>query len=116
VSDISFDAYQMATAETAIYPEANEGTPAAINYCLVGAAGEIGEIMNKWGKAIRDNGSQLNYADRTDMGKEIGDVLWFLTRAADEMGLSVEAILIGNLEKLRSRKARGVLSGSGDNR
>lgn len=116
MNDISFDAYQLATSDTAIYPEANQGTPAAINYCLVGAAGEVGEIMNKWGKAIRDNGSQLDYDQRKDMGKEIGDVFWFLTRAADELGISVEVILNENLEKLQSRKARGVLSGSGDNR
>ena len=116
MNDISFDAYQLATSDTAIYPEANQGTPAAINYCLVGAAGEVGEIMNKWGKAIRDNDSQLDYDQRKDMGKEIGDVFWFLTRAADELGISIGVILNENLEKLQSRKARGVLSGSGDNR
>jgi NTP pyrophosphatase (non-canonical NTP hydrolase) len=116
MTDISFDAYQLATSDTAIYPGANEGTFEAINYCLVGAAGEIGEIMNKWGKIIRDQSSEIDYDQRKDMGKEIGDVVWFLTRAADELGLPVEMILNENLEKLRSRKARGVLSGSGDNR
>lgn len=116
MTDISFDPYQLATSETAIYPEANQGTPAAINYCLVGAAGEIGEIMNKWGKAIRDNDSQLDYDQRKDMTKEAGDVVWFLTRAVDEMGFSMEVVLQENLAKLRSRKERGVLSGSGDNR
>lgn len=116
MSDISFDPYQLATGETAIYPGANDASFEAINYCLVGAAGEIGEIMNKWGKIIRDDGPEISYEQRKDMAKEIGDVFWFLTRAADELGYSVEQILSENLEKLRSRKARGVLSGSGDNR
>lgn len=116
MTDISFDAYQIATSDTAIYPGANSAEFEAINYCLVGAAGEIGEIMNKWGKIIRDNASEINYEQRKDMSEEIGDVFWFLTRAADELGFSVEAILSKNLEKLQSRKARGVLSGSGDNR
>lgn len=116
MTEIVFDPYQLATGDTAIYPGANEGTFEAINYCLVGAAGEIGEIMNKWGKIIRDNDSVIDYKQRKDMGKEIGDVFWFLTRAADELGIPVEVILNENLAKLRSRKDRGVLSGSGDNR
>ncbi|QMP84213.1 MazG-like nucleotide pyrophosphohydrolase [Streptomyces phage Coruscant] len=116
MTDISFDAYQLATSETAIYPEANKGTFKAINYCLVGASGEVGEIMNKLGKIIRDNDSEISYEQRKDFTKEVGDVIWFLTRAVDEMGFSMEVVLQENLAKLRSRKERGVLSGSGDNR
>lgn len=114
--DLSLSDYQITTMTTAIYPEAGESTFAAINYCLVGMAGESGEIMNKWGKIIRDQNSEITEEQAKDMAKEIGDVLWFATRAVDELGFSVEQILHDNLQKLKSRQARGMLQGSGDNR
>jgi NTP pyrophosphatase (non-canonical NTP hydrolase) len=50
------------------------------------------------------------------MGKELGDVLWYVAQVATELGLDLDAIAEGNIEKLLSRQRRGVLSGSGDNR
>lgn len=47
---------------------------------------------------------------------EIGDVQWYLARLADEAGASLSAILTGNVAKLMSRKNRGVIHGTGDNR
>jgi NTP pyrophosphatase (non-canonical NTP hydrolase) len=50
------------------------------------------------------------------MAKELGDVLWYVSQLASELGLELEQIAQGNLEKLLSRQRRGVLSGSGDER
>jgi NTP pyrophosphatase (non-canonical NTP hydrolase) len=50
------------------------------------------------------------------MSSEIGDVLWYSARLADELGLSLSQIAEDNMEKLLDRKARGVIGGSGDNR
>ncbi|MEL7340628.1 MAG: MazG nucleotide pyrophosphohydrolase domain-containing protein [Bacteroidota bacterium] len=50
------------------------------------------------------------------MKKEMGDVLWYLAVGADEFGLSLSEIAAANIEKLASRKARGVIQGSGDDR
>jgi NTP pyrophosphatase (non-canonical NTP hydrolase) len=50
------------------------------------------------------------------MARELGDVLWYTTQLASELGLELEEIARGNLEKLFSRQSRGVLSGSGDER
>lgn len=50
------------------------------------------------------------------MSSEIGDVLWYAARLADELGLSLSQIAEDNMDKLLDRKARGVISGSGDNR
>ena len=47
---------------------------------------------------------------------EIGDVLWYASQLASELGLLLEDIAEYNLEKLFSRKNRGVLKGDGDNR
>lgn len=113
---ISFTDYQLATSETAIYPGAGEGTSNALSYVALGLAGEAGEVANKVKKVIRDNDGQTNNEIRADLAKEIGDVLWYLTRLADEIGYSLEYLAEGNLDKLRSRHERGVIGGSGDNR
>ena len=48
--------------------------------------------------------------------KELGDVLWYVAMVARELDLSLEDVAQANLDKLASRKERGVLSGNGDNR
>jgi len=48
--------------------------------------------------------------------KEMGDVLWYLSNLASDFDFSLEDIARLNLAKLRSRKAKGTLSGSGSDR
>jgi NTP pyrophosphatase (non-canonical NTP hydrolase) len=50
------------------------------------------------------------------MARELGDVLWYLSQLASELGLELDAIAAENLDKLLSRQRRGVLSGAGDDR
>lgn len=106
--------YQNRTRDTATYPDAETYTREAINYTLVGLGGEVGEVLNKWKKVLRGD---LVTADALDaLADELGDCLWYLARAADELGYSLETIAEMNLRKLDSRKARGVLKGNGDGR
>ncbi len=51
-----------------------------------------------------------------NLEKELGDALWYLGMMCNDLGLDLDSIAIKNLEKLKSRKERGVLKGSGDNR
>ena len=67
-------------------------------------------------EAIRDDGGTVGDARRAAMAKELGDVLWYLSQLASELGLELDAIAAENLEKLLSRQRRGVLSGAGDDR
>lgn len=108
--------YQKHTRTTAVYPGAGERGTDAVVYTSLGLAGEAGEIANKVKKVLRDNGGVLTSEVAADLAKEIGDVMWYLARLADEVGYPLSNIAEGNLAKLMQRKERGVLGGSGDNR
>ncbi|MDD9911591.1 MAG: nucleoside triphosphate pyrophosphohydrolase family protein [Alphaproteobacteria bacterium] len=105
--------YQKWTRETALYPEANTGSVPELMYLSLGLAGEAAEIANKVKKLYRDGDSAEK---RQAIQAEMGDVLWYLGRLAEVLDGDLAEILQANQDKLMSRKDRGVLSGSGDNR
>ncbi len=47
---------------------------------------------------------------------ELGDVLWYISQLSSELGYELEEVANANLEKLNSRKIRGKIQGSGDDR
>jgi NTP pyrophosphatase (non-canonical NTP hydrolase) len=104
--------YQKTALDTAMYP--NRGNNFA--YPALGLAGEAGEVADKLKKVIRDNDGDLTQGVRDAVAKEIGDVLWYVAVLAYEMGYDLSDIAQMNVNKLASRKERGVISGSGDNR
>jgi NTP pyrophosphatase (non-canonical NTP hydrolase) len=103
--------YQRLSRSTAQYPR-NE----ALTYPALGLAGEAGEFADHAKKVIRDDGGEVTAGRRQAMAKELGDVLWYVSQLASELGLDLDEIAQGNLDKLRSRQQRGVLSGEGDDR
>ncbi|QWT29953.1 MazG-like nucleotide pyrophosphohydrolase [Streptomyces phage TunaTartare] len=114
--EITFEKYQVATGSTAFYPGVFDGGIEALSYTSLGLVGEAGEIANKVKKILRDSNGEVSSEVRKDLAKELGDVLWYLARLADEIGYPLEVIAEDNLNKLSSRASRGVLGGSGDNR
>ena len=110
--DETFNNYQRATKATAKYPE-----NMALVYLSLGIASEAGEVAGKMKKWIRDGDSKMTREEWVKaMSSEIGDVLWYAARLADELDLSLAEIAEENMMKLLDRKARGVIGGSGDNR
>lgn len=107
---MTLDEYQQAALETAVYPEEYR-----IIYPALGMTGEAGEVADKVKKVIRDYGSFTDERKR-EIVKEIGDVLWYCATLANDLGYTLEEVGIMNIEKLKSRKERGVIRGSGDNR
>ena len=83
---------------------------------VLGINGEAGEIAEKVKKIIRDKAGNVSAADKKELAAEIGDVLWYLSVFAHHLGFKFDDIAKQNLDKLSSRKARGVLGGSGDHR
>ncbi len=106
---MNFSEYQERANATAIY-----NTEFSIMYPTLGLAGEAGEVAEKVKKIIRDNKNIVD--EREDIAKELGDVLWYVAAVARDIGFKLEAIAEMNIEKLESRKERGVLQGNGDNR
>ena len=104
---MTFDEYQKEAVKFAIYPD-----DARLLYPLTLLAEEAGEAVGKIAKHLRGDGA----IDFRGLEKELGDVLWALANVADDMGSSLSIIARQNLEKLEDRKARGVITGSGDNR
>jgi len=106
-----FRDYQTLAAKTAIYPKEQ-----GLTYVVLELASEAGEIAGKIKKIIRDRGSVVSSDDVEDLGGELGDVLWALAMLCQELGISLEAVAIYNLNKLASRQERGKLGGNGDDR
>ena len=109
---MQFSDYQTASWKTATYPHAGEN----LYYAALGLGGEAGEMLNKIKKIIRDHDSVLTDDYRELCKAELGDVLWYLSQVATELDVDLDEIATDNLAKLFSRKDRGVLHGSGDQR
>lgn len=111
---MNFNEYQRAASALAIYPEHH-----SVVYPAMGLIGEAGEVSEKVKKLLRQNVLiPLGIAPETrkEIAKELGDVLWYAAVLADDLGFSLEEVAQMNLDKLNSRKARGTIEGSGDNR
>ena len=100
---------------TAIYPKGMSG----VTYLTLGLCGESGEVAEKMKKIIRDHrDSDMDalYNKREEIKKELGDVLWYISSLSSELGIDLNEVAEKNIEKLKSRKDRGKIGGSGDNR
>ena len=105
---MDFDDYQAAARRTARYPRDRYG----VIYPSLGLCGEAGEVAEKVKRHIR-SGEPL---DREGVVKELGDVLWYLSMVADDLGVPLSEVARRNVEKLGARAERGVIHGSGDDR
>jgi len=107
----SFSSYEEIIKETALYPDVGQGTKSALSYTALGLCGESGEYAEKIKKYLR--GQEL---DTVLAAKELGDVLWYITAAAHELGYCLQDIAELNALKLLLRKNTGTILGNGDTR
>ena len=82
----------------------------------LGLAGESGEVCDKIKKIIRDKNGEASETDKTEVIKEMGDVLWYLAMLARYLGTDFEKVTALNIEKLTDRQKRNKIHGAGDNR
>lgn len=88
----------------------------ALAYDALGLCDEAGEVVGKVKKLYRDDGGMVTPERQQALKLELGDALWYLVRVADDLGISMSEVIQGNVDKLESRKVRGVQQGDGDNR
>lgn len=107
---MNLNEYQEFTRTTAVYHPKS-----ALAYVALGLGSEAGEVQGKLKKVIRGDSELTNEAKEAILS-ECGDVLWYLVRLLDELGLSAEDCMKANTDKLKARQSRGTLRGDGDNR
>lgn len=104
--------FQQLIEDTALYPMRGNN----ITYPALGLCGEAGEVAEKVKKIVRDQDGVLTEDNKKAILKELGDVSWYLTAMASELGYTLDDVLDSCETKLRGRMERGTLSGSGDDR
>jgi NTP pyrophosphatase (non-canonical NTP hydrolase) len=107
--EYTFNVYQSAAEKTAVYKN-------KLIYPTLGLTSEAGELAGKVKKILRDKDGKLDTQDREEITKELGDILWYISACASDLGVNLNTVAIKNLEKLSSRQERDVIGGSGDNR
>ena len=104
--------YQRESRKTALYPEVGSN----VIYPTLGLVGEAGEVADKVKKILRDKKGVFDQDSKDAIKLELGDVLWYVSQLSSELGYELEEVAHSNLQKLNSRKSRGKIQGSGDNR
>lgn len=104
------------------------------SYMMLNLVSEVGEFAGKIAKMVRKGQVEIDTMDdktsdlfpmvslpqwvyhQEELMKEAGDILWQLSGLCEVMGWKLDDVAQMNLDKLASRKARGVIDGEGDNR
>ena len=102
-----------------------------LQYYGLGLGSEIGEVVEKLDdlskglavqgaatlgklkKQMRDG--DLGPTDK-DIAKELGGCMWYISEMCTAIGWTIEDVIQLNADVLVSRKKRGVIGGSGDDR
>ena len=99
---MNFEDYQSEASQTAHSPRRMSN----LEYPTLGLAGEAGEVANIVKKIQRDHGGVLNEEIRGKLKDELGDVLWYISACADELGITLQEIAEYNVNKLAKRHGR----------
>lgn len=108
---MTFDEYQkqaLTTAHTTYDPLMQT------TIWAMGVAGEAGEVIEKWKKIVAYKNGKISDEDLEMLKKELGDVIWYVAVMADSLGISLDEIMRHNVEKLKDRQSRQVITGEGD--
>lgn len=108
------DDYQRLAARTLIdrpdFALTDEQTMIVWN--ALGLAGEAGEVVDEVKKAI----FHQHGIDHAKLGKEIGDVLWYVAALCSKLNIDLSAIMTANIAKLRERYPDGYSADASRNR
>ncbi len=110
---MTFDEYRDVVLSTSGFPD-------QLCYLPTALCEEAGEAAGKFKKLARDHGvaimAEVPEEAKEPILKELGDVLWYITAIANELGTDIADVANRNVEKVLGRVERGTLGGSGDDR
>lgn len=78
----------------------------------LGLSGEVGELNDMLKKTIF-HGHEL---DMSEVGKEIGDICWYVALMCESFGISMNSVMQQNIEKLKKRYPDGFSEQASRNR
>jgi NTP pyrophosphatase (non-canonical NTP hydrolase) len=113
---MDFDEYQRECRKTDVGTAAQDCLEPGWLYYILGCNGEMGELTEKVKKFFRDRDGMVDSQFIDDITKEMGDVLWYMARLADQFDIGFSHIAETNITKLLSRLERDKLHGNGDDR
>lgn len=104
--------YERLAGSTALYN--GRGTTQGLIYAAMALGGEVGELQNLVKKGLRGDYVSIEVwmaAHKSGLADELGDVLWYVTALAYELGYSLDEIAEMNLAKLAMRNQIGTIKG-----
>lgn len=69
------------------------------NWAAMGVAAEAGEVLALFEKSVR----RETPVDTAQVEDELGDVLWFVAEVCNSLQLSLDDVLMHNIEKINAR-------------
>lgn len=98
----------MTTAEFEAHVSKNAKEDLDFNYAVIGMCGEAGEVA-EWHKKVNLRKVLKTDLKQEDLLSELGDVLYYLTRAAMLQGWTLQRVMEYNATKLNLRHGtRGI--------
>ena len=113
---MNFDEYQEKAKKYDLFQATSDLRSVGFIEKVLGLAGEAGETADKIKKILRDKDGIVTDEDKTEITKELGDVLWYLSNIARYFNVQLSDVAQKNLDKLENRQQRNKLHGTGDNR
>jgi len=108
---MDFKEYSDWQSTTAFYPPIRKPVYLAapddqrsLTYTVLALGGEAGELQNELKKCIRDDASFITASRANKMIYELGDVLWYVSAVAHELGVSLETVARMNQTKIDKRR------------
>lgn len=95
--------YQILAMRTCSIPYSDKDS--MLRHAVFGLTSEAGEVAG-----ILQKEYQGHKFDKEHMKKELGDCLWMIAEACEALDLSMEVVMIANIEKLKARFPDGFSS------
>lgn len=97
---ITLNGYQITSRRTMDLTREQKWSLSGYAMGIAGEAGEVADMLKKH----THHGHDL---DTVALVQELGDVLWYISAIATELGVDLETVAQGNIDKLKARYPNG---------